>query len=238
MWTEISFIQVGAVIVNSACYSIVTNKMPRKLLSQFTSGHAVMPWLNTSLSVRSSPSQALHCDYKVCRAATEDPLNFCPRTNQFRKKAAHVAFSDRIDVNEIPPVGSFPSAANSIWWSREDYSRMLLNAKLALSKIAENRQPLSDRSSDVCTIGLEGFSGSEFKKSKERKIRVTNAVLMAQENHKLEGIKDPMYIAELSRSFTSTSAEEAYLRANDGTVIEIPRIEESIADEDFVEIRI
>lgn len=227
--------QVGAVIVNSACYSIITNKMPRKLLSQFTSGNAVMPWLNTSVSVRSS-SQALHCDYEICRAAKQDTLNFFSRANQFRTKAVHVAFSDRIDVNEIPPVGNFSSSTNSIWWSREDYSRMLFNAKLALSKMAENRLPISDRSSDVCTIGLEGFSGSEYKKSKERKIRVTSAVLMAQENHKLEGIKDPVYIAELSRSFTSTSAQEAYRRANHGTVIEIPRIEESIAEEDFVEI--
>ena len=202
-----------------------------------------MPWLNKPQSLLSS-SQALNCHhcYTSCLATETtsfDPLKHCPSANQFGKKAARVAFSDCITVNEIPPAGTLhSSSASSIWWSREDYSRMLLSAKLARSKTAENRQPISDRSFEVCTPGLEGNSGSKYQKRRERRIRVTNAVFTAQENQRREGITDPVYIATLSRSFTSASAQEAYLRANDGTVIEIPRIEESITDQDLVEIRI
>ncbi|CAJ1958616.1 unnamed protein product [Cylindrotheca closterium] len=196
-----------------------------------------MPWLNKPQGVLSSSPRALNCEYQYyytsCRVKetkSVGPLKQFPRANQLGKKVKRVAFSDRIDVNEISPTGSlYSSAANGIWWSQEDYSKMLLITKLARD---------NDRSSEVCMVGLEACSGSEYQKRKERKIRVISAVLTAQKNQKLEGITDPVYIAALSRSFTSASVEEAYLRASDGTAIELLRVEENITDQDLVEIRI
>ena len=72
------------------------------------------------------------------------------------------------------------------------------------------------------------------KKRRERKSLV-KAVLKAQEKHKLEGIIDPTYIAELSRSITKVSTEEAYLRANEETQIDATTKEDT-GDQDFVEI--
>ena len=200
-----------------------------------------MPWVNRSERLLSTTSGPLLCDYEISRETVSvHPVKDFSRARRGEKKAAHVAFSDRIDVREVPPDGSLSlSAGSSMWWTREDYSRMLLNAKhIIFSKIPEDRQPISERSSQVCTLGLETFIGSEGQKRRERKTLVTNAVLKAQEHHKLEGIKDPVYIAELSRSFTRGSVQEAYLRANGGNEIQIPRTEDSFDDHDFVEIRI
>ena len=105
--------------------------------------------------------------------------------------------------------------------------------------MTENQLLITYRSSPVCTLGLEAFSRSELHKRKQRRSLVTKAVLEAQEQQRIEGIKDPGSIAGVSRSISRTSVEEACLRANDdGTEVKIPRIEESIDDQDFVEIRI
>lgn len=195
-----------------------------------------MPWANRSERILLTISEPQHCDYEICSLVEMvpiRPLKRFPFPKKVGKKAAHVKFSDLIYVREVPPAGSLALSARTIWWSREDYSRIRRDTKHVISKNVENRQPVSYRSSAVCTLGLETWIPTQKTKKPRHRSSFDGSRKSPIGRNQRSCI-----LAELSRSFTRASATEAYLQADDRKDIEIPRTEENMEEHDFVEIRI
>jgi len=98
---------------------------------------------------------------------------------------------------------------DNFWYSKADDRVILTMAKVTVKMIMKG-VPFDDI--DYCSRGLEGKTLSESKKRSRNKRKVLRAVFMEQELQRLEGVKNPVQIANAAKKQTVELSSKAYER--------------------------
>jgi hypothetical protein len=142
------------------------------------------------------------------------PMNsYFTALRQSLSQERHVVFAELVEVSETPASNNISDSAFGCgWWTWEEYKKIADNNRITLRKMMADKS-FSDDDAEFCWLGLQGYAETEIEKRKNHKQRVKTAILKAQAFQRIDGIHDSVYLAELSRTCTKASREQAFLRA-------------------------
>ena len=103
-----------------------------------------------------------------------------------------------------------PEERAAVWYTEADSKLILAMAKVTVKMIMKDEY-CDDI--DYCKRGLEGKTPSGSKRRQKNKLKVRKAVLEEQDIQRDEGIFNPEYLAEVSRSISKPIILEAHKKA-------------------------
>eukprot|EP00980_Cylindrotheca_fusiformis_P004510 scaffold961_cov122-Cylindrotheca_fusiformis.AAC.18 len=126
----------------------------------------------------------------------------------------HVEFADPVAMVESSDAPNYipDSDCAHSWWTADEYKQMSLNNRATLEKMTSSNLHAPEET-DFCLLGLEGCGKVENEKRRKQRQHATKAVLSAQDLQRKQGLNDPVYIAELSKTCTKNSRRRAFLQA-------------------------
>ena len=95
----------------------------------------------------------------------------------------------------------------SVWYTENDTKIILAMAKVTV-KMMMKGEPCDDI--DYCSRGLEGKTPAGSKRRQKNKLRVRKALLEEQEIQREEGVRDDLYLAQVSIKYSKDVIEQAH----------------------------
>lgn len=103
-----------------------------------------------------------------------------------------------------------PEEKAAVWYTEADSKLILAMAKVTVKMIMKDEH-CDDI--DYCKRGLEGKTPSGSKRRQKNKLKVRRAVLEEQDIQREEGVPNPEFLAEVSRSISKPIVMEAHKKA-------------------------